>query len=453
MMPPEVVNLVAVGILGLLSGILVSWLLCRPKIKSLQGQVTAAEQLRQEAEVARAKLEEKAQRLPELEQEIKSLKEERVELHALLAGREISLQAEADKNAWLEQAREVLRETFQALSSDILRANADEFLGRAQDSLAASLRTYKAELTHLVQPLDEALKGLDRHVRELEGKREGAYGELRSNLDQLQQVFQRLQAETARLNHALRAGAAQRGRWAEFQLQRLVEMAGLKQRVDFDVQVAAGERRLDLVVYLPRGGCVVVDAKAPMAHYLEALDLAQEEARHKKLLEHAKGVRQHVDNLSRREYWRHLPETAELVVMYLPSDACLTVALERDPEMLEHAFQRRIVLATPTTLFALLKTVAVGWQQHQIADNAQKIFDLGRDLHHRLVKFAEHLAGVGKGLEAAAARYNEAVGSFENRVLPAARRFQELELTSDALPEPKEVETSPRSLKLPIPET
>jgi len=453
MIDSPVLHLFAALIVGLLLGGLTVWLVLRLRIKSLEAAAATAEQLRQEAVLARERCEEKVLRLPQLEAHLQELQNEKVQLHARLAAQEATLQAETDKISWLNRAQEVLREAFLALSGQVLRANSEEFLGRAKDSLNASLKTYKAELTQLVQPLDDALKNLDRQVRELEGKREGAYGELRGNLDQLQQVFQRLQAETARLNHALKAGAQQRGRWAEFQLQRLVEMTGLTQRVDFDVQVTAGDRRLDLVVYLPRGGCVVVDAKAPMAHYLEALEMAQEEARLKKLQDHVKGVRQHVDNLSRREYWRQLPDTAELVVMYLPSDACLTAALELAPEILEYAFQRRIVLATPTTFFALLKTVATGWQQHHMADNAKKIFDLGRDLHHRLSTFACHLAAVGKGLETAMARYNEAVGSFDNRLLPAARRFQELEVTTEALPEPKEVETSPRLPKPFTPDT
>ncbi len=442
-------NLLAGLTLGLLLGALAGWLVLRRRVKALEARATTAEQERQEAEVARAKSEEKAQRLPDLEEQVKVLQAEKVELHARLAAQETSLQAETDKVAWLNRAQEVLREAFLALSGEVLRANAEEYLGRARDSLGASLQTYKAELTTLVQPLDEALKALDRQVRELEGKREGAYGELRGHLEQLQQVHHRLQAETARLSHALRTGVQPRGRWAEFQLQRLVEMAGLKQHVDFEVQWPVGERRLDVAVHLPHGGMVGVDAKAPMTHYLESLEVVDKEVQGKKLQEHVRNIRRHVDQLSQREYWRRLPETLELVVMYLPSDACLTAALEQDGQLLEYAFQRRIVLATPSTLFALLKTVAAGWQQRQITDNARHIFDLGKVLHQRLYKFAEQLVGIGKGLDSAVAKFNAAVGSFENRLLPAARRFQELGVASDALPAPQVVETVPRQVKLP----
>jgi DNA recombination protein RmuC len=274
---------------------------------------------------------------------------------------------------------------------------------------------------------------------------------LKTNLDELNKMNKELQNETSKLSHALRSGAQQRGRWAEFQLQRLAELAGMKERVDFNLQKGVGEVRPDMVILLPRGGCIVVDAKAPMTHYMEALDLTNEEARRKKLEEHAKRVRQHVDNLRSKEYARHLPEGSQFVVMYLPSDACLIGALDSDDHLLEYAFDKQITLATPTILFALLKTVATGWQQYLMDENAKKILACGQELSHRFFKFASHVGGIGKGLKTAVDKYNEAAGSFEIRLLPEARRFQELRGSSEALPEIKTVDSQPRQLDAPNP--
>jgi DNA recombination protein RmuC len=293
---------------------------------------------------------------------------------------------------------------------------------------------------------------MGQHVRELEGKREGAYSDLKANLTQISLMNQELQKETSKLSHALRAGAQQRGRWAEFQLQRLAELAGMKDRVDFDLQKGVGEVRPDMVVWLPRGGCIVVDAKAPMTQYLEAQELTNEESRRKKLEEHARRVKQHVDNLRSKEYTRHLPEGSQFVVMYLPSDACLIGALDSDSHLLEYAFDKQITLATPTILFALLKTVATGWQQYLIDENAKKILTHGQELSQRLYKFASLFGGIGKGLKTAVDKFNEAVGSFENRLLPEARRFQELRGSSEALPEIDTVDGQPRQLEPPKPQ-
>jgi DNA recombination protein RmuC len=352
-----------------------------------------------------------------------------------------------------------MREAFQALAAQALTSNSEVFLQRTRDTvqnfldrMSGGWQTHKAELQNLVQPLDKALKAMDQYVRELEGKREGAYSALEANLKEISQMNQELQKETSKLSHALRAGAQQKGRWAEFQLQRLAELAGMKERVDFNLQMGMGEGRLDMVVLLPGGGCIVVDAKAPMTHYLEAQELTNEESRRKKLEEHARRVKQHVDNLRSKEYTRHLPEGSQFVVMYLPSDACLMGALDSDHHLLEYAFDKQIILATPTTIFALLKTVATGWQQYLIDENARKILACGQELSHRLYTFASHFGGIGGGLKKAVDKFNEAVASFESRLLPEARRFQELRGSAEALPELKTVDSQPRQLEPPSPQ-
>ncbi|MFW6127169.1 MAG: DNA recombination protein RmuC, partial [Thermodesulfobacteriota bacterium] len=206
----------------------------------------------------------------------------------------------------------------------------------------------------------------------------------------------------------------------------------------------------DMVVKLPRGGCIVVDAKAPMQSYLEALESTDEDARRKKLAEHARRVKQHVDSLRSKDYTRHLPEGSQFVVMYLPSDACLTAALESDYHLLEYAFEKHLILATPTTIFALLKTVATGWQQYLIDENARLILAQGQELSHRLKTFIEHFAGIGRGLKTAVDKFNEAVGSYTNRLLPEVRRFQELRgAESDALPPVRSLDSQPRQHQVP----
>lgn len=445
--------------LGVLLGLLVMWLVLRGKPKTLEARLTETAQQFQEALLAKERVEAEVERIPPLEAENKALQEEKVQLAAQVSALETSLTAAAEKETWLARAQESMREAFQALAAQALTSNSEVFLSRTRDAvqnfynqMSGGWQTHKAEIQNLVQPLDQALQAMGQHVRELEGKREGAYSDLKANLTQISQMNQELQKETSKLSHALRAGAQQRGRWAEFQLQRLAELAGMKDRVDFDLQKGVGEVRPDMVVWLPRGGCIVVDAKAPMTQYLEAQDLTNEVSRRQKLEEHARRVKQHVDNLHSKEYTRHLPEGSQFVVMYLPSDACLIGALDSDSHLLEYAFDKQITLATPTILFALLKTVATGWQQYLIDENAKKILTHGQELSQRLYKFASLFGGIGKGLKTAVDRFNEAVGSFESRLLPEARRFQELRGSTEALPEIDTVDSQPRELEPPKPQ-
>lgn len=441
---------------GVLLGLLSMWLLLRPKLRAQERQQAETAQKFQDALLARERLEAEVQRVPHLEVDNQVLQNEKVQLSAKISALETSLEAEEEKRTWLSRAQETMREAFQALAAQALTSNSQEFLNRTREAvqnflnqMSGGWQTHKAEMQNLVQPLDQALQTMNKQVRELEGKREGAYADLKSNLTQISQMNQELQKETSKLSHALRAGAQQRGRWAEIQLQRLAELAGMKERVDFNLQMGMGEGRPDMVVWLPRGGCIVVDAKAPMTHYLEAQEITDEESRRKKLGEHAKRVKQHVDNLRSKEYTRHLPEGSQFVVMYLPSDACLISALDSDHHLLEYALDKQITLATPTTIFVLLKTVATGWQQYLIDENAKKILAHGQELSQRLYKFASHFGGIGKGLQTSVDKFNEAVGSFESRLLPEARRFQELRGSSEALPEIKTVDSQPRQLEPP----
>ena len=292
----------------------------------------------------------------------------------------------------------------------------------------------------------EVMQGLDRlsdQVLELERQRASWQGQLHQHVTDLQR-------ETSALSTALRRPQV-RGRWGEMHLRRAVELAGLVDRCDFSEQVrlADGALRPDLVVHLAGGRQVVVDAKVPLDAYLDATSAGDEATRTAALTRHARQLRQHVEQLSAKQYWRSLPETPELVVLFVPAESFLAAALETDATLLEHAAQRQVVLASPTTLIALLRTIAHGWRHEVLADQAREVQRLGRDLHDRLGTLNAHLDAMGRSLNAAVGHYNQAVGSLESRVLVAARRFQELGVVDDDLPGPRQVEATGRAVAAP----
>ncbi len=294
----------------------------------------------------------------------------------------------------------------------------------------------------------EVMQGLDRlsdQMHELDRHRASWQGQFHQHVDDLRR-------ETHALSTALRKPQV-RGRWGELHLRRAVELAGLVDRCDFTEQVRLddGARRPDLVVHLVGGRQVVVDAKVPLDAYLDVTSADPTSAegadrREEALRRHARQLRQHVDGLSSKQYWRALPETPEFVVLFVPAESCLAAALEADGALLEYAAERQVVLATPTTLIALLRTVAHGWSHEALAGQAREIHRLGRDLHDRLGTLNNHLDAVGRSLNAAVGHYNQAVGSLESRVLVSARRFTELSVVDDELGTPRQVESAARSV-------
>jgi len=252
---------------------------------------------------------------------------------------------------------------------------------------------------------------------------------------QLSETQQRLQSETRNLVTALRAPAT-RGRWGELQLRRVVELAGMLEHCDFDEQVTVtgdeGRVRPDMIVHLPGARCVVVDAKVPLQAFLDATESVDDEARRTHFVSHARQLRTHVDSLAKKAYWEQFETSPEFVVAFVPGDPLLSAALEHDPTLFEHALASHVVLATPTNLIAILRTVAAGWQQETMADKAREVQQLGRELYKRLATFGDHLARTGKGLASAVDAYNKAVGSLEKSVMPQARRFNELGVVGSA---------------------
>lgn len=341
--------------------------------------------------------------------------------------------------AALDDARQKLADTFQALSADALQRNNQVFLELAGVSL--------------VQPVRESLEKVDSKLQALETARTGAYAALTEQVRALAEGQTQLRAETGKLGNALRAPGV-RGRWGEMQLQRVVEMAGMLEHCDFYSQPAAiteeGRLRPDLLVRLPGGKNIIVDAKAPLEAYLAATEAADEDTRRARLQDHARQVRAHVAALGRKSYWEQFDPAPEFVVLFLPGESFFSAALEGDPSLLE-AGAGRIILATPTTLIALLRAVAYGWRQENIARNAAEISRLGKELYKRLGDLSAHWSRLGKSLERAVEAYNSASGSLETRVLVTARKFVELETNAfGVLLEPAEpVDTRPRELQAP----
>jgi len=361
----------------------------------------------------------------------------------------------------LAESEQRLRAGFQELAASALRDNTDMFLklaresfGREQASIQGLWREREVAFNALIDPLRTAIERTDAQAAALERERREAYGALRSQLEGLVQSQASLQRETRNLVTALRRPEV-RGRWGELTLRRVVELAGLSEHCDFSVQptlAAAGiTQRPDLVIHMPEGRHLVVDAKTPLDAYLEAVDAPTEELRSAALVRHAQQVAERVRELASKSYWAQFEHSPEFAVLFLPGDQFLSSALAERPELLERALGSAIIIATPSTLIGLLKAVAHGWRQAAVAENAARIRDAGQELHRRLASFMAHFNKAGRQLGSAVDSYNAAVGSLDRSVLPSAQKLGELgAATGEALPAPETIEQPVRtSLRVP----
>lgn len=390
-----------------------------------------------------------------LQEELQRTQGEAVRLKAELGHAETRT---VEQRKALEQAEEKFTQAFKALSSDALAQNNRAFLALAQSVFEKTQQAMQHDITlkhqsleSLLKPVGTALTQMGEQMQHLEKSRIDAYSGLKQQVHDLLTSQKELRGETTQLVRALKAPAA-RGRWGEIQLRRVVEMAGMIQHCDFNEQVsqASGEGlvRPDMIVNLPGGKQIIVDAKTPLSAYLEALDAPDEATRLLKLQEHAAQVRTHVQQLSAKSYWSQFEATPEFVVLFLPGEPFFSAALEHDPTLIEVGVKARVLIATPTTLIALLRATAYGWHQEQIAESAQEISRLGQELFKRLQDMGGHINRVGRHLGAAVDAYNQTVGTLERRVMVSARRFQDLggASSSSPLPELQSLDHSPRTL-------
>jgi DNA recombination protein RmuC len=380
-----------------------------------------------------------------------------------------SLQTELDcerkaaheKLALLDDARQKLADAFAALSAEALRRNNSSFIelanlsmARFQESAQGELEKRQTAITELVKPVRESLEKVDAKIQEIEKTRAGAYQALTEQVRGMMEAQGQLRTETTHLAQALHSPVV-RGRWGEVQLRRVVEMAGMLAHCDFVEQSSvvseSGRLRPDLLVRLPGAKQVVVDAKAPLSAYLEAMDSDDEATRLRLMVLHAGHIRSHIDALARKAYWEQFAQAPEFVVLFLPGESFFSAALERDPALIEYGADKKVILATPTTLISLLKAVFYGWRQQNIAENAEAISLLGRELYKRISDMSTHLEKTGRSLNNAVDQFNKLAATTESRVLVTARKFRELEPAQpgDELESPAQVEIAARQLQAP----
>jgi DNA recombination protein RmuC len=426
-------------VVGAMVGALVGWLWATSRarrehasrLRDVENRLATQEG---SAAVIRDQLEASRRDVDGLQTELRAVAAEKADAEARASETRASLE---EQKRLLEEAKARLTDAFRALAADALKSSNEDFLRLAEQRFrtltqeaAGELEARKTAVGALVQPLQQALDAYQTETRALEEKRLREISGVGRQLAEVAQAHTALQRETSNLVNALRAPQV-RGRWGEIALRRTAELAGMTKYCDFteqaSVQTEGGRLRPDMIVHLPAKRDIVVDAKVALNAYLEALEASSPEQREAALLRHAQQVRMHVKRLASKEYWNQFPQAPDFVVLFIPGEAFFAAAAERDPDLLQDALANQVLVATPTTFIGLLLTAAYGWRQEQVAENAQRISELGRQVHERLTILIEHFAGLGRTLEKSVEAYNKAVASLETRVLPAARRFPELD--------------------------
>jgi len=443
-------------LIGLAVGALVGWLLVRskvgPELEVARTKAVEAEALRadlSQAQVERARFEEKAQRTDILDQQIRAQEAEMRELVGKVKD------AQARLESFEEQKREFekkVADVFASLSAEALDKTSDRFLKLASQRFENLQAEARGEINKLVDPIKDRLNAFDENIKGMEKERVGAYEQLKEQVKGLAESQNRLQAETNNLVRALK-NPSQRGQWGEMQLETILKHAGLVEGVHYAKQLfVAGEDgagRPDYVVSYPTGQKIVIDSKAPLEAYLAAHDAVDEDVRIAKFKEHARHVRQHVQSLMKREYQARL-DSVDFVVMFLPAESLYSAAVQSDPSLIEFGVENRVVIASPITLITLLRSVAMGWRQEQLAENAKKISDEAKELYTRFSVLGSHFDKLGKRLDGAVSAFNDTVGSLESRVLPQARKLKELKVTTaEDLPVLEPIEKTTRELQSP----
>lgn len=465
-------TIIGVLFLGIVIGATVMWLIASSRLKWFYAKQLTELQTAHSAQLA--EIEGKAKyaeaQVNELRQQIRQKDDETLQIRndldsekrskvEALTKLEAAQKSFEEQKALIEAMKREMTDTFNALSAAALKSSSEDFLRLASEHLGkvvsdtkGKLGEHQAAMDGMIKPLQETLKRYDQQIKEIEESRHKSFGSLTEQLRSLSTMHERLQKETNSLVTALRRPQVS-GSWGQMSLRRAAELAGMTPYCDFYEQVSvtteSGRLRPDMVIRLPNGRVIVVDAKAPVDAYLKAVSAATDEERSKAINNYISQVRNHMTALGSKAYWDQFDESPEIVIMYLPGESFFSAAIEHDHKLIEDGSAKKVILATPTTFIALLKAIAYGWQQEQITKSAQEISKLGKELYERMRTMAGHFDDLGSAIEKTIGAYNKAVGSLEARVLPSVRKFKELGVTgAEEIPVLEQVDQRPRSASL-----